>query len=585
MRPPNPYPTTMPYTMPSYRPTLVGTRHVVVAGHYLAAHAGFTVLEAGGNAIDAGVAAGIALGVVQSYYVSFAGVAPMIIYIAERDELVTIDGLGTWPRAATLELFEHDHGGTIPEGLLRTVVPAAPDAWITALERYGTMSFGDVAGPAAGFAADGFAMYPLMAERIAALKADHARWPSNAAIYLPGGRVPEPGALFVQADLGRTLHYMIDEERAASSGGRLAGLAAARDAFYRGDIARTICDHHKAHGGLLSMADMTDYHVTVEPPISVRFNDLDVYTCGPWCQGPVLLQALQLLKGFDLRALGHNTPGYVHLVAEALKLAYADREHFYGDPKFIDVPMEALLSERYNDNRRALIRDDEAWPEMPPPGDPPHAAAAAAPDLPASAGSVPAPADTSYACVVDRHGNIMSATPSDPSNDTEVIPGTGLAVSSRGAQSWAQSGHASCIAPGKRPRLTPNPAIAMRKGKMHMPFGTPGGDVQTQAMLQVLLNSQVFGMTPQQAVEAPRFATHSFPNSFEPHAYRPGLLTIEQRLAARVSDQLSQRGHRVEPWPDWAPEAASVCLIEHDLEFGMMGGGADPRRLSYALGW
>ena len=568
-------------TKGALRPPIAGTRHGVAAGHYLAAEAGFAILEDGGNAIDAGVAAIVALAVVQSNFVNVAGVAPIILYSAEHDELVTIDGLGTWPAAATLALFEDTHGGSIPEGLLRTVVPAAPDAWITALERYGTVSFADTARAAIRFATEGFVMYPMMSEQIAAIEECFARWPSSAEVYLPGGAAPVVGRNFVQSDLGRTLQYMVDEETAAAKKGRGAGLQAARHAFYRGDIAATVCAYHSENGGLLTMDDMAGYRVTVEPPVEARFGDSDVYACGPWCQGPVLLQALQILRGFDLARLGHNTPDYVHTVTEAIKLACADRERYYGDPKFVDVPIEWLLSEPYAAERRARIRDDVAFPELPPPG------AGAGERFPprSTEASAGAALDTSYACAVDREGNVFSSTPSDVAHDTPVVPGTGLCVSSRGAQSWAVAGHASAVAPGKRPRLTPNPALALGPEGLQMPFGTPGGDVQSQAMLQTFLNVRVFGMDVQRAVEAPRFASLSFPNSFEPHAYLPGRLQIEARLADTVGDDLAGRGHDVAVWEDWTWLAGSMCTIVKDRRSGTFSAGADPRRPAYALGW
>ena len=567
-----------------YQPTITGNRYMVAAGHYLATQAGFDSLEAGGNAIDAGVAAGIALGVVQSDIVQFPGVAPIIIYLAERKEVVTISGLGPWPKAASLELFVEEHGGSIPLGLLRTVVPAAPDAWILALERFGTMSFGDVAAAAIRYAAEGFTMHPLMARYIGTFADQYRQWPENAAIFLPHGRPPEVGELFVQEDLARSLRYMVDEEAAASAKGRGAGLQAARESFYRGDLASEIVAYHKENGGLLSADDLAEYRSAIEAPVKVDFAGVDVYACGPWCQGPVLPQMLRVLEGYDLGALGHNSPAYIHVVTEAMKLAFADRERYYGDPRFVDVPMEALLSKEYAAGRRALIRDDRAWPEMPPAGDDQAAGTASA--FPEPAGDGPGlAADTSYACVVDGDGNAFSATPSDVSFQGPVIPGTGFCPSSRGSQSFAIPGHASCVAPGKRPRLTPNPALALVEGKMVMPFGTPGGDAQCQGMLQVFLNTQVFGMDVQDAVEAPRFCTQSYPNSFEPHDYHPGRLGIEGRIDPATGEALAGLGHKVDRWEDLSVGVAGVCLIKADREKGVLWGGADPRRPSRAMGW
>ena len=584
------------------QPPIHATRHMVSAGHHLATQAGYEILEAGGNAVDAGVAAGIALGVVHSDMVQFAGVAPIMIYLAEEGRVVTISGLGWWPRAASLDRFVSEFGGHVPTGILRTVVPAAPDAWILALRRYGTMGFGDVAAAAIRYAREGFAMHHVMLEYLTAHEEDYRRWPANGEIYLPGGRLPGEGERFVQSDLAASIQHMADEEAAsAARAGREAGLLAARDAFYRGDLARAMVRHHEENGGWLTMQDLAEYESTLAEPVVVRLGEVEVYTCGPWCQGPALAQMVRLLDGIDLAALGHNRADYVHTVTEAMKLAFADRERHYGDPRFVDVPLDRLLSDGYTRERRGLIRPDRAWPGLPPAGlagDDGFGARAGAggapgfeerpePAAPPATATHPAPAsaDTSYCAAVDRHGNCFSATPSDVSWESPIIPGTGFCPSSRGSQSWAVPGHPSSVAPGKRPRLTPNPAFARwRGGRRMMPFGTPGGDVQTQAMLQVLLNVARFGMSTQDAVEAPRFATHSFPNSFEPHDSLPGRLTVEGRVPETVTCDLAARGHDVERLDDYSHRTAGVCAIQLDLETGIMEGGADPRRMSRAMG-
>jgi gamma-glutamyltranspeptidase / glutathione hydrolase len=568
----------------SLRPLLLGTRHMAVAGHYGAAHAAFAVLESGGNAVDAGVAAGVALGVLQSDLVNVAGVAPIMIYRAAKRDVVTISGLGTWPHAVTPDLFQKRHGGKIPAGILRSVVPAAPDAWITALENYGTMSFGDCAAAAIRFASTGFPMYGLMSEMIAMHAADYARWPSSAAVYLPNGRPPRRGEIFVQADLGRSLQYMVDEERAAATKGRAAGLKAVRDAFYRGDIACAIVAYHKANGGLMTAQDLHEFRVAIEPPVKTNFAGIDMYSCGPWCQGPALLQMLGVLNGIDLKGMGHNSLDYAHVVTEAIKLAFADRERYYGDPRFVKVPIETLLSDAYAATRRAMVRSDRAWPLMPPYGEIPGFASRSAP-VPTLESAAAGAHDTSYVCVMDKDGNVFSATPSDPSYDTPVIPGTGLCPSSRGSQSWADPAHASSVAPGKRPRLTPSPAIAILPDGSPMPLGTPGGDVQAQAVLQVFLNMTVFDMNPQQAVEAPRFASYSFPDSFEPHSYSPGVLHVESRVPQSVRDRLAARGHKIMDWPEFVWRAGAVCVLRADRSRGVISAGADPRRPCYAVGW
>lgn len=582
----------MPFPLPtdkSNRPLVMGTNHVVAAGHYLSALAGLEMLEAGGNAVDAGVAAGIATGVLEGTHVSFAGVAPIIIRMA-TGAVETISGLGWWPAAATPEYFAKHYGGKIPVGVGRTVIPAAPDAWITALERHGTMRFADVAAPSIRIAREGFPVHAFMAKFIAKQRAMIERFPSTAEIYLPGGDLPAMGQVFVQTDLAATLQYMADEEWSEARHGRANGLAAARAAFYRGDIAAKILAFHREQGGLLTARDLAEFRVGIEKPVEGRFGDLVVWTCGPWCQGPMLLQTLNLLDPAALHAAGHNSPGAIHAITEAIKLAAADREAYYGDPRFMDVPIEALVSAAYAADRRRQIDPGRACPGMPSPGaptgEPWHG------DLLGDAlGRAPAPiledesaADTSYCCAVDRWGNVFSATPSDGNTACPVIPGTGFVASGRGSQSRADPDHPTCLAPGKRPRLTPNPAIAMKPGEFVLPFGTPGGDVQVQAMVQSLVNMSVFGMDPQSAVEAPRFASYSFPSSFAPFDYRPGVLAVEDRIPKQTADALTEKGHTIEWWPALAGEAGSMCMIHHDLASGVKSGAADPRRTAYAIG-
>jgi gamma-glutamyltranspeptidase/glutathione hydrolase len=570
----------------SLRPTIRARRWVISSGHYLATMAGVRMLERGGNAVDAGVAAGLCLGVVKPDIVSVAGVAPILVWLARERHVVNLAGLGGWPRRASLDHFHAHHGGQLPDGVLRTVVPGAPGAWLTALADHGTRSFAEVVEPALTLARDGFPVQPSLADTLASREALYRRWPSNAEIYLPDGRPPRVGEILVQKEMGDTLRRMAEAEAGARARGRGAGIGAARDEFYRGETARRIADYHAAHGGWLTAEDLAGFHVKREAPVRVPYGSREVVTCGPWSQGPVLAQALTLLEGSDLAGLGHNSPAYVHLVTEALKLAFADREGWYGDPDFVDVPLAELTSKAYAAARRRLIDPGRAWPAMPPPGEVPgrRRAAPARASGQAAAGERSA-SDTSYVCVIDAEGNAFSATPSDVSYDTPVIPGTGLAISSRGSQSWLDPAHPSCLAPGKRPRLTPNPALVLRGGELEVAFGTPGGDVQCQAMLQVLLNLIEFGMTPQQAVEAPRFATYSYPGSFWPHEDHPGLLCLEARIPETTRARLAALGHRVEVWREWEPKASSPCLARRDPDSGLLEAAADPRRESYAVGW
>ncbi|MEM9359663.1 MAG: gamma-glutamyltransferase, partial [Pseudomonadota bacterium] len=455
-----------------------------------------------------------------------------------------------------------------------------------ALDQFGTMSFADVASAAIRYARDGFSMHHVMHDYLVAHQDTYRSFPSSAPIYLPNDRVPEVGENFVQSDLARSIQFMADEEKAAAAKGRSEGLQAARDAFYKGDLARMMAEFHAENDGWLTREDLAEFSSAIEEPVKRRYRGIDVYTCGAWCQGPVLHQMLSLVEGYDLPAMGHNSTAYIHTLAEAIKLSFADRERYYGDPRFVDVPLEQLLSPAYVEKRQALIDPEQAYAELPPAGTVTAASPpASSTGFTTSTDSPPPPADTSYCCVIDKQGNIFSATPSDVSWDTPVIPGTGFCPSSRGMQSWAVRGHASEVAPGKRPRLTPNPALAMKNGEWAMPFGTPGGDTQCQAMLQVLINTAQFDMPIQEAIESPRFMTHSQPDSFEPHTAYPGRLTVEGRIDAKTSDALSELGHKVERLDDMSYKTAGVCAITKDESSGIMEGGADPRRMSRAMGW
>lgn len=569
----------LPMTATSRRPTLYGRRHAISSGHYLASAAGFAILEAGGNAIDAGCAAGIALGVLCASEVNVAGVAPIMIRTG-AGELRTIAGLGHWPAGIPTDLFMRDHRATIPDGILTTVVPAAPDAWITALRDYGTMSFSDVAAEAISFARDGFAVDEHLAGQIAAAAADYRRWPSSAEIFLPGGKPVEMGERFVQSDLAATLQYMADEERAGGRRGRIAGLEAARAAFYCGEVAERIVAYHEQHGGYLTRTDLAQFRSRYEPPITIRWRDFEVVTCGPWCQGPVLAQTLLMLEHAGLEGLRRDEPDYAHLVIEGLKGAFSDREYRYGDPRFVEVGIEELLSEGHIAARVAEIDPARAAPGLP---DPIDATPGAMPLRPAPHPRGEPALDTSYVCVVDRWGNAFSATPSDESSRSPVIPGTGLVPSSRGIQSRPDPRHPSGVAPGKRPRLTPNPAMAIRDDGSVFVFGCPGGDMQVQAMLQVFLGVFHFGLDIQEAIDQPRFSTWSFPNSFAPFEYLAGRVMIEDRFSDSLATELQTRGHDVQLWPQFTRSAAAVEAIFSDASSGFLRAGADPRQPAYAI--
>lgn len=560
--------------MRPHRPAIMARRHVVASGHYYASQAGFQILEAGGNAIDAGVATGLAIDVLESQFVGFGGVAPIMVRLADGTVHV-INGVGPWPAAANIDHFHEKYGGAIPDGLLHTVIPAAPANWIEALRRWGTMCFADVAAAAIRFARDGFPVYPFFAEIIASKKHEIARYPTTAAVFLPGGEPPNPGTIFKQEDLARTLQYMADQERSG-------GLQAAHDAFYRGDIAAAITKHQRENGGWLAESDLASFRAKVETPCHTRFHDFDIYGCGAWSQGPMVLETLNILEAIDLKALGHNSADYIHAVTEALKLAAADRECYFGDPDFVDVPLQLLLSKEYAATRRVFLNPQKAWPGLPPAGGPSPRAWTPDPSAGSGAEITTGKPSTSFLCVADRDGNIFAATPSDGTIGGPVVPGTGITPSMWGSRGYSGRDHPGRVGPSRRPRMSANPAIAVRDNRLVIPFGSPGSEVLGQAMVQGFLNQAVFGMDPQSAVEAPRFASYSWPESTLPHNYRPGVLCVEDGLPA---DALAAMGHVIEQWPERKYLAGSVVTIQSDLTTGIKTAGADPRRTAYAVGW
>ena len=576
-----------PEAIPSYGVSYVGTTHMVATGHNLATRAGFRMLEAGGNAVDAGVAAGIALNVVSPHHTSFAGVAPILLYRADKDELASISGLGRWPKAAALDEYLKKYDGGMPVGVGRSVVPSACDAWLTALERYGTMSFEQVVGPSVELASRGFPVSRCMARQFQGYTEYISRCPGTAQIISPKGVTLNAGEMLVQKDLARVLRSMLEVERANAHKGRGSAIRAARDFFYKGEIAERMVHFCQEEGGLLSMQDFADFSVEVESPQAGTYKEYTMYTCGAWCQGPALIEVLNILEGFDLKAMEHGSASYYHVLVEAVKLAFADRHDYFGDPEFVDVPLEGLLSKAYAADRRKAIDPDTAWPEMPPAGNAWLYEGKSRIHQPVPAPRVPAPTllDTSYVCVVDRWGNAFSATPSDGFQSTPIVPGLGMIISMRGFQSWLEPEYPSCLAPWKRPRLTPAPAIAFKNGRLFMPFGTPAGDMQVQAMAQMFLAIAEFGLSPQQAAERPRVRSDSFPGSNWPHPYAPGQLTLEPDIDEQVARQLAGMGHEVVWWNDFNETNGDLCGIMVDPQSGLLVGGADIRYDSYVMGW
>lgn len=580
------------------RPLARGPRGAVSTGHMLATLTGLDVLRRGGNAVDAGVAAGAVINVVHCDMTSMAGVAPIIVYLADEGRVVTISGVGRWPRAASLEWFWQHNGGRFGPGIQHCVTPAALDAWATALAHFGTSSLGDVLEPAIRLAEEGFPVHGLLAHHLKKYWRSHRAHPASEAIVAPGGRLLEEGDTMRLPELATTLRAVVAGESAAI-GSREDRIRAGRDVFYKGAIAERYVSFSRDNGGFFETDDFASFAVDVEPSLSLSFRGFEVHSCGPWCQGPVLLQALAILDHTDVGDVDHNSARYVHLVTEALNLAMADREQYYGDPVFVAVPMAELLAPRYAELRAGLIRPGSASTAMAPPGDPYRPAAILDGHRwrftetwdPASVGGehlVRPELDTSYVSVVDEMGNLFSATPSGSFMTplaSPVVPGIGLPLSSRGSQSRLDPAHPAAVRPRSRPRMTPSPGMITRDGRPVAAFGSPGGDVQPQAMLQVVLNVVLFGMDWQTAVEAPRFATYNFPDSFYPHRYQPGVIRVESRLSDAVLDELRTYGYRVEVWPPRAFEAGSVCVAGVFADSGMRLGAADVRREALALAW
>ena len=574
------------FVTPTFRPMITSAKHSVAAGHYLASLAGMRILQAGGNAIDAGVASGVCINVVQPDLTNFGGVAPIILYLARTKEVFTISGLGRWPRRATLEYFRDEMKGEIPLGVKNAITPSACDSWLTALARFGTMTLAEVLEPALELAEDGFPASRLFCHMLTGVHANLTMWPSSAEYMRKDGTPYQPGDMVRQPTLAKTFRTLIATEKSFAHAGRAGAIMAARDVFYKGDLAEKMARFSQQQGGFLDYDDLAEFSVRVEPSVKTTYRGYEVHACGPWCQGPVVLQALNILENYDLVGFGHNSTRALHVIAEALKASFADRHAFIGDPDFVDVPIHGLLSKDYAKEWVKRISMDSAFEDMPLPGDPwAYEGKAAFSHRVPEPFPGPVGSDTSYLCVVDAEGNGFSATPSDGVRYTPVVPEVGVVLSPRGFQSWLDPKHPSSLAPGKRPRLTPNPGLMLKDGKLAMTYGTPGLDVQPQAMTQLIVNTVDFALDPQAAIEAPRIASYNFPASQHPHHYTRGLLRAEGRIPDSILSELSELGHRVEKWPDFIAAAGALCAIRLDTEYGPRAAGADPRRTAYAMGW
>jgi gamma-glutamyltranspeptidase/glutathione hydrolase len=594
--------------MPGFttRPEIRGTFGVVATTHWLASSVAMSVLEKGGNAFDAAVAAGFTLQVVEPHLNGPLGDAPILVYSARNRRCDMICGQGGAPAAATIARFKSLGLDLIPgTGLLAASVPGAFDAWMRLLRDYGTMALPELIAPALGYAENGYPLVPRIRDTIMSV-ADLFRreWTTSAAIYLPGGNPPIPGQLFRNPALAATYRRVLTEAEAGGAN-RERHIDRARDAWYRGFVAEAIdrfCHGEKVldvsgrrHNGLLTADDMARWEAPVEAPLTCDYRGVTVVKGGPWSQGPVMLQQLALLQGFDLDDLDPLGPDFVHIVTECAKLAYADREAWYGDPDFVDVPMATLLSPAYNDARRRLIGERASLELRPgsPDGRTPYVLVGGSEVAPAAGVGEPTvgelgvvAGDTCHLDIIDRWGNMVSATPSGGwLQSSPAIPALGFCLGTRQQISWLDDASASSLAPGKRPRSTLSPTLALKDGEPFMAFGTPGGDGQDQWSTQLLLHHLHHAMNLQEAIDCPEFNNDHAPSSFYPRAADPGGLVLEGRFPEKTARALAERGHRVRLGETWSGGRLTACAREETPEGTILKAGANPRGMqTYAVG-
>ena len=587
----------------SWRPVVMGTNGVAAAEHPLEARAAMQILEQGGNAIDAAVAAFYMTSVVEQHQAGIGGDGYILAYIAKEDKVVFFNGTGPAPKLATREFYEK-RGGIPDAGPLSTDVPGAVGGFDLAWKKYGTKDYKTLLQPAIDAAANGHPLSFWSASHHAGNLAKISPYPSSLAVWTIGGKAPGPGHVLVQKDLARSL------ETIASEGA---------DAFYRGRLARLSADFYKKQNGLLRYEDLASYQAEQSEPIKTSFRGLEVYQSAPNSQGIVMLMALNVLEGYDLKSLGHNSAEYLHLVTEALKLAFADRNEYIADPRFVkNIPTDELLSKEYAEARRKLIRPGRAMKLEAPAGDPRNRKAVAEGHkavyedgprpLETGATGDDGGGETSSFSIADRFGNLVSVTHSVNAGfgSGMVVPGGGFVLNDRMPYFSLDPDNVNVLVPGKRTRHTVNPALALKNGKPYLAWNTPGGDNQPQAMLQAFLNVVVFDMNVQQAVEAATVTSSAFGASMYPQPVK-GKLTMPRVLAASpaepaeeaaasakesqsVAEALAAKGHRVEivgpqqPYGQTPTGAGAVKLVMID-ENGVMHGGVSPAKDNYALAW
>lgn len=568
------------------RPVIRGEQYAVTSMRAPAAAAAIEILDAGGNAFDAAVAGQAVLTLVDPGSNGLGSDAVLLIYDSTSKEVLSINAEGTAPKLATIEWYEQNNDAKLPrsDGLLAASIPGVIDAWYLLLDRWGTMTFAEVLQPAIKVAEDGFPISEGLARAIA--RSEKIRkYPTTMNVYVPNGRAPQAGEIFKNPDAARFLKRLVDAEAQTASQGRHAALEAVRDRFYKGDIAREMAAFFEEHGGLYRYEDFASYRAKVETPVSIDYRGYTVYKNPSASQGPAELIALKLLEGYDLQALGHNSVEYIHTSAEALKLAMADREKYLGDMDFIEIPYAGLLSTEYARVRRQLIDPDHASFELRPGTPEQFMQTTDALDRSVHVnleGDVDHAGDTSYIAVVDKDRNMVSFEPSLHSGfgTGVVVADLGFIFNCRGDYYSLVRGEANALEPGKRPRSTLQSTLIMKGDDPYMIVGSPGGDDQIQRTMQTLLNVIEFDMNVQQAIEAPRWSTRSFPASPFPHTMYPGDLSVEATVSEDVQRGLEAKGHDLTVRPAWSLGALGAIMV--NTQTGVLDAGVDPRTEGYA---
>lgn len=588
------------------RPEILGTFGVVASTHWIASAVGMRMLEIGGNAFDAAVATGMTLQVLEPHLNGPGGDLPAVIYSAKKDKVEVICAQGPAPAGATIDHYTREGMDIIPgDGLLATVIPGAFDGWMTMLRDYGRLSLREVMEPAIYYAEHGHPVLPRVAATIAGLK-DFFRkeWPTSFETWLPGGQAPSAHDNVRNPVLADTWKKIVAEGEAKS--GREEQIEAARDAFYKGFVAERISEWLKTaevkdasgarHKGVLTADDLAGFRATIEAPVTYDYHGWTVAKTGPWGQGPVLLQSLAILKDIDLAGMAASGADFVHNVVEAMKLAYADREIYFGDPDFAPVPLDHLLSDTYNHERRKLIgakASHDLRPGRVPGFDAQHDATMALLEAMSPTGQgvyEPTMAhlsekrgDTVHIDVIDREGNMVSVTPSGGwLQSSPTIPGLGFCLNSRAQMFWLKDGLPTSLAPGKRPRTTLTPSLALHEGRPAMAFGTPGGDQQDQWQLAFFLRHVHHGLNLQEAIDLPLFHTTHFPSSFYPRSRQPGHIMVEETIGAETLNDLKARGHEITAAEPWSIGRLSAAKRDKS---GLLRAAATPRLMqAYAIG-